>query len=77
MLQPTKLQLIESLRSTVCPSCAGRKKSRQSFCGGCYYDLPAHVRSALYRTIGNGYEQAVTAALSTLDADEFCMEAAK
>jgi tRNA(Ile2) C34 agmatinyltransferase TiaS len=70
--QPTKQQLIESLNSTLCPACAGRKKSAQTFCGGCYYDLPNHIRSALYRRIGNGYEQAVNAALVKLDADEFC-----
>lgn len=63
---PTKRQLIESLRSPVCPACANTKKVRQSFCGGCYGALPRRVQRDLYQLIGNGYEDAFAEALTHL-----------
>lgn len=77
MLQPTKQQLLDSLHSRTCPSCGNPKREQMTFCAGCYHDLPGHLKSALYRRFGSGYEQAVAVALAELDADEFCMEAAK
>ncbi len=59
-------QLLESLRSRECPSCAGAKKSMHSLCVQCYRSLPADMRSALYRLIGDGYETALEAALRHL-----------
>lgn len=59
-------ELIRSLASEVCPACARRKKSRQTFCGKCYFRLTPDLRSALYRLIGAGYEQAFAAAKAFL-----------
>lgn len=68
-MKPTRRQLIESLRSPVCPACANTKKVRQSFCGGCYGSLPRLVKKDLYQLIGNGYEDAFDAAMAHLGVD--------
>jgi len=61
--------LIASLRSTVCPACGGEKASRQSFCRNCYFVLPRHRRTSLYKRVGQGYESAFHAALQELNVD--------
>ena len=48
--------------------CGRAKRSRETFCGRCYFLLPKAIRSALYRRIGEGYEQAYSAAIAHLDA---------
>jgi len=45
------------LKSDGC-MCGRPKQSGRSFCYGCYKKLPPEVQKALYRKIGNGYEQA-------------------
>ncbi|MBX3396535.1 MAG: hypothetical protein KF841_14330 [Phycisphaerae bacterium] len=59
-------RLVRSLRSDVCPSCAGKKKGMQTFCGKCYFKLPHAMRKALYDRVGEGYEEAFAAACDKL-----------
>lgn len=62
----TQRQLIAELRGGLC-RCGAAKQPRQTFCRSCYFTLPAKMRSALYRRIGEGYEQAYQAAADHLD----------
>jgi len=64
--QPTPHELIASVVGNVCPACARHKRSGVSFCNGCYDMLDAEGRKALYKRVGNGYEQSMAAALATL-----------
>lgn len=43
--------------------CGREKRRGQTFCHWCYYRLPTHIRKALYRRIGEGYEEAYRDAL--------------
>jgi predicted amidophosphoribosyltransferase len=63
---PTPLELVRSLNSTLCPSCGRAKKASKTLCGGCYFTLPQDLRDALYCRLGEGYEEAVDAALLRL-----------
>lgn len=58
--------LIESLRSDLCPACGNPKKPAQTLCKGCYFKLPAKLRSGLYDRVGDGYEEAFAAAMTKL-----------
>jgi len=49
---------IRDLMSSKCPACGGCKRPRHSFCRDCYSSLPSVLRAALYRRVGEGYEQA-------------------
>lgn len=73
MSEPTTKELIQSLRSTTCPTCGGTKKSRKTLCYGCYKRLPGTTKAALYDLLGEGYEQAVAAAMKHLGAARFIM----
>lgn len=63
------LKLLRELAGTVC-RCGAKKKSRQTFCGRCYHSLPRSVALALYRRVGDGYEEAYAKALKHLKAGE-------
>jgi hypothetical protein len=66
--------LLESLASTVCPACAGKKKRRETFCSRDYYQLPREDRRALYGTVASGrYRPAVLSAMKTFNLTEFHM----
>lgn len=54
----TEEEIIESLGSQACPNCGGYKRPRMSFCGQCYRMLPYGLKQALYRRVGQGYEEA-------------------
>ena len=56
---------IRELRSNQC-QCEAPKKPGNSFCYSCYTDLPLDMRSALYRKLGSGYEDAYDAAVKYL-----------
>lgn len=73
METPTTQQLIQSLNSSTCPACARKKKRTQTLCGGCYRMLPPAERNDLYNLVGNGYEEAVAAAMKRLQAKKFNM----
>ncbi|HEV8639407.1 MAG TPA: hypothetical protein VG370_34800 [Chloroflexota bacterium] len=57
--------LIRELVGTVC-RCGRPKAHRQTFCKPCYFALPPPVRAALYRGIGEGYEEAYADAVAAL-----------
>lgn len=59
-------QCVEELDDVECKSCGARKGSGMSLCRKCFYRLPSEMRAALYRRVGNGYEEAYTAALEHL-----------
>jgi hypothetical protein len=69
--KPTNVECLSSLDSKVCPACGGPKKRAHSLCGADFFKLPSKMQSALYRGIGQGYAEAITAALTHLDADHF------
>lgn len=52
------------LLGTICRGCNGTKPTRMSHCRPCYMLLPQPMRSALYKRIGEGYEQAYTESLA-------------
>lgn len=62
----TDREMIESLRSTVCPGCDSDKPEGKSFCRRCYFSLPKQLRSDLYRRYGQGYQQAFIDAMAQL-----------
>jgi len=62
-------ELVHSLGGTLCPACGRRKASAQTFCRRCYFALPSGLRRPLYDRLGNGYEQAVAAALDALGCE--------
>lgn len=50
--------ILQDLLGTICAGCGGKKASRMSHCRNCYFALPEHMRKALYRRFGSGYEEA-------------------
>jgi hypothetical protein len=59
-------QAIADLGGTTCRGCGGTKRSRMSHCRKCFLKLPQVLRSALYRRVGRGYEEAYTESLAVL-----------
>lgn len=59
-------RLIQELYGTIC-RCGKLKAAKQTFCGPCYFALPLPMRKALYRRVGEGYEQAYAAASEFLE----------
>lgn len=57
--------LVGELASTTC-RCGRTKRRRQTFCFACFHALPPPLRAALYRRIGEGYEEAYAAAVAHL-----------
>lgn len=53
---------LDKLKSKEC-RCGRWKREGVSFCARCYWSLPEHLRVALYRPIGQGYEEAYEAAV--------------
>lgn len=60
------IDLVNELRGTTC-RCRANKKRGQTFCKACYYALPTKLRRALYRRVGEGYEEAYAEAVNFLD----------
>ena len=48
---------LETLKSEEC-QCERPKKRGYAFCYRCFHRLPGHLRTAIYRPIGAGFEQA-------------------
>lgn len=57
---------IKELRSDGC-LCGSKKTPGHSFCYRCYKRLPAEMKTALYKSMGAGYEEAYEAAAEYLD----------
>jgi hypothetical protein len=59
------IALARELRGFKC-RCGKVKASHQTFCSRCYHRLAPSLRTALYRDVGEGYEEAYDAACSVL-----------
>lgn len=59
------IELVEELGGTEC-QCGRTKKRSTTFCSKCFYSLPKDQQRALYRRLGDGYEEAYAVALATL-----------
>lgn len=66
MIQLGTMEAMQSLRSALCPSCGGVKKPKQSLCFKCYKKLSPAQRDDLYQPMMDGYEEAISAALTAL-----------
>ncbi len=64
-----KMLLIASLQSELCPACGGKKKSGMTLCYSDYKSLSAIQQKALYKRVGQGYEQAFHEAMITLEVE--------
>lgn len=47
-----------------CAGCEGVKCRRNAFCRACYAQLPAALKSSLWKRFGSGFEEAYQACLS-------------
>lgn len=66
-LNAAQIKLIRELRSDTC-RCLRPKGAGKTFCYTCYKLLPPEQQKALYKRIGQGYEEAYTDAERTLKA---------
>ena len=57
-----RIALIDELSGDQC-RCGNRKRHNQTFCWGCYKQLPREMQADLYRRFGLGYEEAYAAAV--------------
>ena len=60
--------LLANFLGTLCWTCLGAKRSKQSHCSACYHRLPKPMQTALYKRFGEGYEEAFTASVEWLRA---------
>ena len=60
-------ELVAELAGVDC-RCGAVKERGQTFCKRCYFRLPKHLQTRLYRRVGDGYEEAYSAATEFLDA---------
>lgn len=58
----TNRELVSELQGRRC-RCGKEKNRSQTFCRACYFLLPEPMRKALYRRLGQGYEEAYQAAV--------------
>lgn len=49
---------------TRCEGCSGVKRKMNAFCNACYRQLPAALKSSLWKRFGSGFEEAYQASLS-------------
>lgn len=49
---------------TKCQGCSGEKRPMNAFCNSCYRQLPAALKSSLWKRFGSGFEEAYQASLS-------------
>jgi hypothetical protein len=71
-------ELVRSLYSDVCPACGGSKASGHSVCyRRCWRRLSKDLRGKLYQRIGQGYEAAFLAAMTTLGTTELHLQPAE
>ena len=59
-------ELIKELRGTIC-RCGSEKGTRMTFCRPCYFSLSKPQQMALYKQLGDGYEEAYADAVTTLE----------
>ena len=49
---------------TKCQGCGGTKRRHHAFCSWCYRELPAALKSSLWKRFGSGFEEAYQGCLS-------------
>lgn len=59
-------ELVKELLGTVCV-CLKGKGSRKTFCYECYRKLPKTLQNDLYKSFGEGYEEAYREAIKVLE----------
>lgn len=59
---------IETRKAEEC-LCGREKSSGRSFCYRCYKELPGDMQRALYRKMGDGYEEAFEEAVAWLQTE--------
>jgi tRNA(Ile2) C34 agmatinyltransferase TiaS len=64
-------RLVNSLRSDTCPACGGYKRGAISVCPKCWRGLPKAKQQRMYDRIGEGYQEAMIAALRHLGVTRF------
>lgn len=67
-IEKDKRFYVSELESEEC-QCGKPKKSGYSFCYGCYSSLPFEMQQALWKRIGQGYEEAYEEAVQFLISD--------
>lgn len=68
-------ELVESLRSHVCPVCGGGKSARMTMCRRDYKQLPRELQHALYSRVGAGYEEAMKDCMTHFGIEELVVPA--
>ena len=71
----SQIEYVESLGSFTCPFCKGSKKDGHTFCNSCYWKLPKVHQVAIYRRLGDGYEEAVDDAIEYLRSRRIVVKA--
>lgn len=66
-MDKTTKELVEELGGTKC-QCGRSKKRANTFCSKCFYSLPKDQQRALYKRLGDGYEEAYATAMESLNA---------
>lgn len=64
MTQET-ITLIRELRGNKC-LCGRDKPSGKTFCYLCYHELPDTLKRAIYKRVGQGYEEAYVSCVAVL-----------
>ena len=59
------LKYFNEIRGVEC-QCGNFKRSKQTFCRSCYSKLPINMQNDLFKTIGDGYEEAYDQAVTFL-----------
>jgi len=57
-------EIFNAFVSTQCEACGGVKRKWNAFCVPCYRQLPAALKSCLWKRFGSGFEEAYQACLS-------------
>lgn len=57
-------EILEVFLGEKCAGCGGKKRRHNAFCTWCYRELPAALKSSLWKRFGQGFEEAYQASLS-------------
>jgi len=57
-------EIFQQFAGVECAGCGGIKRRRNAFCVPCYQQLPAALKSSLWKRFGSGFEEAYQACLS-------------
>ena len=66
----SKIEIIKSLGSEICPMCSRKKVYKRSFCMDCFRKLSPRMQERLYLPFGKGYCSAFRDALRQLSGSD-------